>query len=145
MWEEEKKKHIFTTVIAETDMNFLTGGPRNSWQPITTGNTTTSSYWFNWRVLLCSIWLLISLIFASILISKYEYRRSSKSRDENSEKLQEDCPGLLYEDEVWKPCLKSIHPAWLLLFRVIAFIVLLLMMILNLAVDGPSLMYFYTQ
>lgn len=108
-----------------------------------TGDTTASSYWFNWRVLLCSLWLLISLVFASVLISKYEYRH--KSKDGSRERQEEDCSGLLYEDEFWKPCLRSIHPAWLLGFRVIAFIVLLLMMILNLSVDGAGLMYFYTQ
>lgn len=123
-------------------MNFLTGPTRHSWQPIMTGDTTTSSYWLNWRVLLCSIWLLIALVFASILISKYEYPRKSK---DGSRERRKDCPGILYEDEVWRPCLRSIHPAWLLGYRVIAFIVLLLMLILNIAIDGAGIMYYYTQ
>lgn len=107
-----------------------------------TGDTTTPSYWLNWRVLLCSIWVLISLVFASILISKYECPRDS--RDGSQERVK-DSPGVLYEDEVWRPCLKSIHPFWLLGFRIVAFIVLLLMLILNVAVDGGDIFYYYTQ
>ena len=107
-----------------------------------TGDTTTPSYWLNWRVLLCSIWLLISLVLASILISKYECLRNSKSR--SKERLK-DSAGVLYEDEVWRPCLRSIHPAWLLGYRIVAFIVLVLMLILNVAVDGGGIFLYYTQ
>lgn len=56
-----------------------------------------------------------------------------------------DSPGVLYEDEVWRPCLRNIHPAWLLGFRIVAFIVLSLMLILNVAVDGGDIFYYYTQ
>ncbi|KAL3824847.1 hypothetical protein ACJIZ3_020876 [Penstemon smallii] len=120
---------------------FLTGSTR-SWQPPKTADTTTASYWLNWRVLLCSIWILMSMVFASILISKYENCRNSKESTENQE---EDNAGVLYEDEVWMPCLKNIHPGWLLVFRVFAFCVLLLMLIVNVIVDGGSIFYFYTQ
>ncbi|KAG6388958.1 hypothetical protein SASPL_150395 [Salvia splendens] len=41
--------------------------------------------------------------------------------------------------------LRSIHPGWLLAFRVFAFLMLLLMLILNVAVDGGSIFNFYTQ
>ncbi|CAI9107790.1 OLC1v1007240C1 [Oldenlandia corymbosa var. corymbosa] len=124
-------------------MNILTGTSKNSWQPTVTADTTTSSYWLNWRVTLCSLWILISLVFASILISKYEYPRNH-SREGSREALKES-PGTLYQDEVWKPCLKTLHPAWLLGLRVIAFLVLLLTLILNVAVDGGEIMYYYTQ
>nr|XP_027122400.1 uncharacterized protein LOC113739392 isoform X1 [Coffea arabica] len=123
-------------------MNFLTGPSKNSWEPIMTGDTTTPSYWLNWRVLLCSIWLLVSLVFASILISKYECLRNSKSR--SRERLK-DSAGVVYEDEVWRPCLRSIHPVWLLGYRIVAFIVLVLMLILNVAVDGGGIFLYYTQ
>ncbi|KAK6123500.1 hypothetical protein DH2020_042764 [Rehmannia glutinosa] len=123
-------------------LTFITGSTR-SWQPAMTVDTTTASYWLNWRVLLCSLWILMSMVFASILITKHEYRRNSDER--NAENRQEEPAGVLYEDEIWKPCLRSIHPGWLLTFRVFAFVVLTLMLILNVVVDGGSIFYFYTQ
>ncbi|XP_055828851.1 uncharacterized protein LOC129896892 isoform X1 [Solanum dulcamara] len=123
-------------------MSFLTGAPKNSWQPAMTVDTTTSNYWLNWRVTLCSIWILASMVFASILITKYEGPSGIRNRRREQEK---DSPGLLYEDEVWKPCLKTIHPGWLLGYRVVAFLILLLLLILNVAVDGGELFYYYTQ
>lgn len=86
----------------------------------------------------------MSMVFASILISKHEYRK--KTEEEGSRENQEEEPaGVLYEDEVWKPCLRSIHPCWLLAFRVFAFVLLLLMLILNVAVDNGSIFFYYTQ
>ncbi|KAI3464107.1 hypothetical protein Pfo_020770 [Paulownia fortunei] len=122
---------------------FITGSTKNSWQPATTTDTTTAAYWLNWRVLLSSIWVLMSMVFASILVSKFEGRRNSEERSTDNQ--QQDSAGVLYEDEVWKPCLQSIHPGWLLAFRVVAFFVLLLMLMLNAAVDGGAIFYFYTQ
>ncbi|XP_052177033.1 uncharacterized protein LOC127791220 [Diospyros lotus] len=126
-------------------MSFLSGSSRNSWQPIMTGNTTTPSYWLNWRVLLCAIWVLMSMVFASCLISKYENRARDSGNGDGGAEEEEEPAGILYEDEVWKPCLKGIHPAWLLAFRVLAFFTLLILLILNIAVDGGSIFYFYTQ
>ncbi|KAL3642345.1 hypothetical protein CASFOL_013160 [Castilleja foliolosa] len=123
-------------------LTFITGSTR-SWQPATTADTTTSSYWLNWRVLLCTIWILMSMIFASIFISKHECGRSPDLSPESRQQQESEC--VLYEDEVWKPCLKSIHPAWLLGYRVFAFVVLLLMLILNVVVDGGDIFFFYTQ
>ncbi|KAI3454480.1 hypothetical protein Pfo_011143 [Paulownia fortunei] len=123
-------------------LTFITGSTK-SWQPAMTVDTTTAAYWLNWRVLLCSIWVLMSMVFASVLISKHECRRNSE--EGSTENQQQDSAGVLYEDEVWKPCLRSIHPGWLLAFRVFAFLVLLLMLVLNVVVDGGSIFYFYTQ
>ncbi|XP_057951498.1 uncharacterized protein LOC131146148 [Malania oleifera] len=123
-------------------MDFLTGNSKNAWQPIMTVDTTTSDYWLNWRVLLCGIWVLISMLAAFFLIFKYEGSRHP--RPESGE-TQQRTAGLLYEDEVWRPCLKEIHPAWLLAFRVFAFCVLLSLLIINAFVDGGSIFYFYTQ
>ncbi|XP_047331511.1 uncharacterized protein LOC124935095, partial [Impatiens glandulifera] len=130
-------------------MGFLKGSG-NSWQPVRTDNTTTGSYWLNWRVLLCSIWIITSLVFSYLLISKYEgprrTRTRTRTRRENmdGEIEQEDC-GMLYEDEVWMPCLKEIHPGWLLAFRLFAFFVLLILLILNVTADGADIFYYYTQ
>lgn len=123
-------------------MSFLTGSPKSTWLPIMTGDTTTSSYWLNWRVLICSIWVLISMTLALVLVWKFEGFQKSK-RD--SRETQKDMPGVLYEDETWRPCLKEIHPAWLLAFRLIAFMVLSVLLIITAFVDGGSIFYFYTQ
>ncbi|XVF09325.1 hypothetical protein REPUB_Repub07fG0082800 [Reevesia pubescens] len=120
-------------------MSSLTG---HSWQPAMTGNTVTSIYWFNWRVLLCAIWLLITATFSLILIWKYEgFRRSNRDNGDT----QQETAGSLHEDETWRPCLKGIHPAWLLAFRLVAFFVLLILLIVTTFIDGGSVFYYYTQ
>ncbi|KNA13577.1 hypothetical protein SOVF_115390 [Spinacia oleracea] len=117
---------------------------RVTWQPVVTGDTSNSHYWLNWRVLLCVIWVLVSMIFAAFLISKHEGpRKSSKTRLDAE--ISEEKPGILYADEVWMPCLKGVHPGWLLAFRVCAFFVLLILLIVNAIVDGGSIFYYYTQ
>lgn len=128
-------------------MNSLTG-TKSSWQPIMTADTTASSYWLNWRVLLCSIWVMISLALSVLLIWRFEglrnARRSNNSRVTQQEE-EEETIGTLYEDETWRPCLKGIHPAWLLAFRLVAFVVLLVLLIITACVDGGTIFYFYTQ
>ncbi|KAK7330500.1 hypothetical protein VNO77_24695 [Canavalia gladiata] len=124
-------------------MRFVTSSLKGTWQPIMTADTTTQHYWLNWKVLLCAIWVLFSAIFSSLLIWKYEVSRKL-ARDDNKESQKEASP-TLYEDETWRPCLKGIHPVWLLGFRVFAFIVLLVLLILSATADGGSIFYFYTQ
>ncbi|KAH7550473.1 hypothetical protein JRO89_XS13G0198800 [Xanthoceras sorbifolium] len=124
-------------------MTDFTGSPRISWHPAMTVDTTTSSYWFNWRVTICAVWVSISLMFASFLIWKYEgFRNPNRGGGETA---QQETAGSLYEDETWKPCLKGVHPAWLLAFRVIAFIVLLILLTVTAFFDGGSIFYYYTQ
>lgn len=119
-------------------MDLITGPSKTSWHPVMTMDTTTPSYWLNWRVLICSIWILGSLVLTFFVISKYEGPRT-KRREEN------EPVGVLYDDELWRPCLRGIHPVWLLGYRLVAFLVLLIMLILNVAVDGGSIMDYYTQ
>ncbi|KAK9684742.1 hypothetical protein RND81_10G228800 [Saponaria officinalis] len=140
-------------------MGSSSGTIRVTWQPQTSTDTATSSYWINWRVFLCSILVLISMGFASFLISKFEGPRNLNSNNNinininidnnnnnsNNNGKKEENVGILYADEVWKPCLKGMHPGWLLAFRVCAFFVLLILLIVNAIVDGGSIFYYYTQ
>lgn len=109
-----------------------------------TADTTNPYYWLNWRVLLCSLWILASAVVSSVLIWKYEGHRGFRGEGRAGAR-QEETVGTLYDDESWRPCLKVIHPAWLLGFRVVSFVVLMALLALNVVVDGGGIFYYYTQ
>lgn len=124
-------------------MSFLTGTSGDSYKPTVSGDTTVTNYWLNWRVLLCALWISIAAAFSFYLIWKHEGFFKNRNRAEMEG--EEETAGTLYDDETWTPCLKGVHPGWLLGFRGIAFAVLLIMLIITSFVDGGSIFYYYTQ
>ncbi|GJR52800.1 hypothetical protein Tco_1403321 [Tanacetum coccineum] len=107
-------------------------------------DTTVPSYWLNWRFFLCALWIFITLIAASVLLIKYEVFNKKKSHGKEHEHDVEPV-GILYEDETWRTSIKAVHPAWLLVFRLFAFAIMLALLITNLILDGADILFFYTQ
>ncbi|KAF1889064.1 hypothetical protein Lal_00043383 [Lupinus albus] len=106
-----------------------------------TTDTTSLSYWLNWRVYLCACCVLLPMVLAILAIRKHECSRNfSSCREEN----QQDTSCTLF-GETWKPCLKEIHPICLLVFRVIAFASLLATLIAKLQISRGTVFYYYTQ
>ncbi|XP_073057747.1 uncharacterized protein [Primulina eburnea] len=99
-------------------------------QLLADGDPTSLSYWLTWRVLLCVICVLASILVGSYLIWKYEGDGTSN----------EGCYNLS-----WIPCLKQIHPIFLMSFRIISFCLLLVALSCDVAVHGFELFYYYTQ
>ncbi|KZV45672.1 hypothetical protein F511_02332 [Dorcoceras hygrometricum] len=108
-------------------------------QSVGNSDPTTLSYWLTWRVLLCAISVLLSLLVGSYLIWKYESSDCLESDEERSSRRH------TYYNRSWNPCLKQIHPIFLMSFRIIAFFLLLVALCLEVAVHGFELFYYYTQ
>ncbi|KAJ0824934.1 hypothetical protein HanRHA438_Chr17g0797731 [Helianthus annuus] len=107
-------------------------------------DTTDPSYWLNWRFFLCALWIIIAMILASILIIKYEVFNKKKTHEKDDE-LDVDPVGILYDDETWRTSLKALHPAWLLVYRLFAFGVMLALLIANVIIGGADVLFYYTQ
>ncbi|XP_060672285.1 uncharacterized protein LOC107415294 isoform X4 [Ziziphus jujuba] len=100
-----------------------------------TVDSTNLSYWLNWRVLLCAIWVITTMIIAFVIMWKYEGRLTS-GRGQTEQDVNEN----VHDNDSWKPCLKQIHPIWLLVFRVAAFCMLLPSLIVKVETNGDGLL-----
>lgn len=122
-------------------MRFSTRLFDHTW-PEMADDTTTPSYWLNWRFLLCAIWIVVAMVSAAFLIWRHEGRRESRDCSYGD---QQEAAGCLYGDEVWGTCSKSIHPIWLLAYRLLAFSALLALLLADLIINGAGKYYFYTE
>ncbi|XVF16379.1 hypothetical protein REPUB_Repub10bG0026300 [Reevesia pubescens] len=111
-------------------------------QQSVTADSTTLSYWLNWRVLLCSVLVLTPIVIALFLLWKYESLKQMKCEEREG---REDLGCELNDDDVWRPCLEGIHPFWLLGYRVVAFCFTLSTITIKVVVNGVRIFYYYTQ
>nr|GLL18632.1 uncharacterized protein LOC109180461 [Ipomoea trifida] len=107
-------------------------------------DTTTLSYWWNWRTVLCATWVLTSIVVGLVLIWKYESSAGDDSESDGREMWQEKS-WLFWFDEAWRPCVKELHPVILMVFRLVAFILLAAALTADVVVHGVDLFFYYTQ
>ncbi|XP_073300141.1 uncharacterized protein [Primulina huaijiensis] len=112
-----------------------------AWWPVMTPDTTAPSYWLNWRFLLCATWILIAMVSPALLIWSYE---GNKNKNGTNGETQESA-GCSYEGEAWGTCLKTIHPIWLLGYRIVAFCSMLALLLADSIIHSARIFYFYTQ
>lgn len=104
--------------------------------------TATPSYWLTWRFLILGSGLLVIAGIAVLIIWKFEGSPKSGNQERDGKKKR---VGDLYKDEAWTPCHKAIHPAWLLAYRLLAFIFLLSMLASDVFLNSTDIFFFYTQ
>lgn len=105
-------------------------------------STTTSSYWSNRKFLILGSGLLVFVGISALIIWKYEGSPKSAKQEKDKKKKK---VGFLYKDEAWTTCHKSIHPAWLLAYRLIAFLFLLSILSSDAFLNSTEIFFFYTQ
>ncbi|CAI9111188.1 OLC1v1011344C1 [Oldenlandia corymbosa var. corymbosa] len=107
-------------------------------------DTTSLSYWLNWRALLCSLWVLTPMLVAIYILWKYE--RPTKHSESDTEPLRDQRSRILSDDDAcWKPCIEAIPASLLLLYRLISFCLLLVALSFDVAAHGAALFHYYTQ
>ncbi|XP_071693953.1 uncharacterized protein [Rutidosis leptorrhynchoides] len=107
-----------------------------------TSDTTSLNYWLTWKFLLCALWVFSSMIIASFLIWKYE---ESVNTITFKEVTQQKRTWFQYDCEAWMPCIKGIHPVWLMVFRIVSFLLLLAAGVADVTTHGTELFLYYTQ
>ncbi|BAF07699.1 uncharacterized protein [Oryza sativa Japonica Group] len=135
---------------AVAEMRFTTGGSSTrSWEPTVTADTSDLHYWMQWRAAVCALSVLACMAVAACLVWRHEgpgaERRPGGASGGGGGSKERRRPGVLYDDEAWRPCLRDIHPAWLLGYRLISFFVLLSLLIVIVISDGGTIFYYYTQ
>ncbi|CAN1774685.1 hypothetical protein LINPERHAP1_LOCUS13054 [Linum perenne] len=140
---QENALLVVAFLSSTPQMSWLSGSTEDTWHPVMSGDTTRTSYWLNWRFLLCAAWILVSMTIAFVLIWRNEQNCQHHEMEQDDDEEEEE--GFMYDDQAWMPCLKGVHPAWLLSFRICAFLVLLLLLIASVLVDGNTIFYYYTQ
>ncbi|KAL4198752.1 hypothetical protein AMTRI_Chr03g141640 [Amborella trichopoda] len=123
-------------------MNYSTASLKAAWTPVLKEETATLGYWLHWQVYVCVIMILFVMAISAYIIWKYEDFSASECI---GSELRPQSLHSLYEDESWRPCLKEIHPAWLMAYRMCSFIVMLAVLTTNAIFDGIEIFYFYTQ
>ncbi|GLU02070.1 hypothetical protein SLE2022_193400 [Rubroshorea leprosula] len=106
--------------------------------------STSLSYWLSWKVLLCLIIVVAPMILALFIIWKYK-GEGQKQLNSDARETPQDVGFVLYDDNVWRPCLREIHPFWLLGFRVIAFGLALATFTVKVVGSRSTIIYYYTQ
>lgn len=101
-----------------------------------------------WPLISCIIIVLFFVVAGFLVLSKYEGQRGAKAIPVDKEDVSRArsiifADGNLYADELWIAGDGSIHPGWLLGFRVFAFLYLLPIQIYNIVQLGVTLTYFY--
>ncbi|KAG6398789.1 hypothetical protein SASPL_140259 [Salvia splendens] len=99
-------------------------------------DTTALSYWLNWRFLLCAIGIVVAMIVAALVIWRYEGRRPPSSRRSGDQRNK---------GASWATSSSSIHPVWLLGYRIVAFCTLLGLILADTILHGVGIFYYYTQ
>lgn len=84
------------------------------------------AYWLRWQVPVCAV---IILLPASLIL---RVTKNIKAEP-------------LYFGDLWKSCWRRLSPAWLLLYRALAFLCLTFIFVEAVALDGAFAFYFYTQ
>ncbi|GLT33252.1 hypothetical protein SLA2020_078560 [Shorea laevis] len=111
-------------------------------QPL--ADSTSLSYWLSWKVLLCLIIVVAPMILALFIIWKYE-GEGEKQLNSDARETPQDVGFVLYDENIWRPCLREIHPFWLLGFQVIALRLALATFTVKVVGSRTTIFYYYSR